>query len=247
FQDRVALVTGGSRGIGRAIALDLAAHGCHVAISYATRDEDAKKTVAEIEALGRKATMMTCDVSSPEQVESMVSQVRSELGPIDFLAHCGAVPSVSEHHELEHDEWCRTIDVNLTGTYLVVKAVKDEMMERRFGGIVAIASVAGLRGRAHQAAYSASKAGVIALARCWSAAFAPYGVRFNAIAPGLIETEMVHTLPEEEIRRKVAETPLRRIGEPGDIASITRFLLSDESSFMTGQTLVASGGRVHLP
>ncbi len=247
FHDRVALVTGGSRGIGRAIALRLALEGSHVAVSYANRREPAAEVVREIEALGRRAVDVRCDVSQPDQVEAMVSLTRSKLGPVDFLVHSGAISSVSDHNELTLDEWKRMIDVNLTGTFLVVRAVKDEMVERGYGRIVVLASVAGLRGRAHQAAYSASKAGVIALTRCWSDGLAPHNVRFNAIAPGLIETEMVHTLSDEEIAEKVSQTPLGRIGEPDDIAGLARFLLSDDSNFISGQTLVASGGRVHLP
>ncbi len=247
FRHRVALITGGSRGIGRAVALRLARDGADVAVSYAARQDPAIEVVREIEALGRRATHARCDVSEPEEVGALVAHTRSELGPIDFLVHCGAVSSVSRHDELSIEEWRRTVDVNLTGTFLIVRAVKDEMIERRFGRIVAISSVAALRSRAHQAAYSASKAGVIALTRCWSDAFAPHNVRFNAIAPGLIETEMVHTLSDEEIATKIAATPVGRIGVPDDIAGLVRYLVSEESNFMSGQTLVASGGRIHLP
>lgn len=247
FQNRVALVTGGSRGIGRAAALRLARDGADIAISYASRKETALDVVREIEALGRRATCACCDVSKPDQVDALVTQTRTELGPIDFLIHSGAISSVSEHDELTLEEWQRTMDVNLTGTFLIVRAVKDEMIERGFGRIVAISSVAALRGRKHQAAYSASKAGVIAFVRCWSDGLAPHNVRVNAIAPGLIETEMVHTLTDEEIAGKVEQTPLGRIGVPDDIANLARFLLSEESSFISGQTLIASGGRVHLP
>ena len=247
FRDRVALVTGGSRGIGRAIALRLAEEGADVAISYASRDAAAAEVVSEIEALGRRATHARCDVSQPEEVDALVAHTRAELGPIAFLAHSGAISSVSEHNELTIDEWRRMLDVNLTGTFLVVRAVKDEMIERGFGRIVALASVAALRGRGNQAAYSASKAGVIAFTRCWSDALAPHNVRFNAIAPGIIETEMVHTLSDEEIAMKIEQTPLGRIGVPEDIAGLTRFLMSEDSNFMSGQTIVASGGRVHLP
>ncbi|MCH2376030.1 MAG: 3-oxoacyl-ACP reductase FabG [Planctomycetes bacterium] len=247
FNNRVALVTGGSRGIGRAIALRLAQEGCDVSVSYAARKEPADDVVKEIQAIGRKATHAQCDVADPKQVEALVAHTRSQIGPIDFLVHSGAIASVSNHDEVTLEEWQRIIDVNLTGTFLIVRAVKDEMIERRFGRIVALSSVAALRGRANQVAYSASKAGVIAITRCWSDALAPHNVRFNAIAPGVIETEMEHTLSDEEIETKVTLTPLGRIGEPEDIAGVARFLLSDDSNFMSGQTIVASGGRVQLP
>jgi len=247
FTNRVALVTGGSRGIGRAVALRLAEEGANVAISYASREDAAQQVVKEVEALGRRATAARCDVAQADQVDALVDHTRSTLGPIEHLVHCGAISPVSGHDELSIEEWQRTMDVNLTGTFLVVRAVKDEMIERRFGRIVAISSVAGLRARAHQAAYSASKAGVIAFARCWAEGFAPHNVRFNVVAPGIIETEMVHTLSEEEIAAKVDQTPLGRIGEPEEIAGVVRFLLGNDSSYMTGQTVVASGGRIHLP
>jgi len=162
------------------------------------------------------------------------------------LAHCGAVSNIKDHTQLTEEVWRETIDVNLTGTYLVIFAVKDEMIARRFGRIVTVSSVAALRPRKMQIHYASAKAGVIALTRCCAEALAPH-VRVNCIAPGLIETEMAHVLSEETIARIRSETPLGRLGEPEEIAAIIRFLLSDESSFMTGHTLAASGGRVTLP
>jgi 3-oxoacyl-[acyl-carrier protein] reductase len=246
FQDRVALVTGGSRGIGRAIALRLAAEGAHVAISYASRARDAERTVADIVALSRKATARACNVAVPDDVARLVEQARSELGPIDYLAHCGAISNLADHTELSFEQWRETIDVNLNGTYLAVFAVKDEMIRRGFGRIVTISSIAALLPRKMQIHYSASKAGVMALARCCAEAFAPHNVRINCIAPGLVETEMAHVLPPERMREVIAATPLGRIGRPEEIASLARFLLSEESSFMTGQTIVASGGRLMM-
>ncbi len=247
FADRVALVTGGSRGIGRATSLRLAREGADVAISYATRAREAKEVVAEIEALGRRAICVACDVAQPEQVAHLVSQSRTQLGPIDLLAHCGAISNLCEHTSLSFDRWRETIDVNLSGAFLVVFAVKDEMIARRFGRIVLVSSVAALRPRKMQIHYASSKAGVIALARCCGEAFAPHNVRINCVAPGLIETEMAHVLPDEATNRVVADTPMGRIGQPGEIAAVIRFLLSEESSFMTGDTICASGGRVTLP
>ncbi len=247
FANRVALVTGGSRGIGRATALRLAEDGADVAISYASRIKDAADTVAAIEALGRRAICLPCNVASPDEVDRMVAETRQRLGPIDFLVHCGAISNLSDHTQLTHALWQETVDVNLSGTFLVVFAVKDEMIARGFGRIVLISSLAALRPRKMQIHYAASKAGVIALTRCCGEAFAPHNVRINCVAPGLIETEMAHVLADEVMARIVGETPLGRIGQPEEIASIIRFLLSEESSFMTGETLSASGGRVTLP
>lgn len=247
FTDRVAVVTGGSRGIGRATALRLAEGGANVAISYVSRTEAAEQTVAEIEALGQKAIHVSCDVSKPDQVDRLVSETRAKLGPIDLLAHCGAVSSIADHTELDYECWRETIDVNLNGTYLIVFAVKDEMIRRGFGRMVMVSSIAALRARKMQIHYSASKAGVIALTRCCAEAFAPHNVRINCVAPGLTETEMAHVLSDDAIEGILQGTPLGRIGQPDELASAICFLLSEDSSFMTGQTIVASGGRVMLP
>jgi len=246
FTNRIALVTGGSRGIGRATALRLASEGADVAISYATRTADAERTVAELRAFGRRAICAPCNVGNPDDVQRLVEQTGRQLGPIDLVAHCGAISNLKEHSELSYDAWRETIEVNLTGAYLVVFAVKDEMLERRFGRIVTVSSVAALRPRKLQIHYASAKAGVIALTRCCAEAFAPH-VRINCVAPGLIETEMAHVLPDSAVDRIKSETPLGRLGTPEEIAAVIRFLLSEESSFMTGHTLAASGGRVTLP
>jgi 3-oxoacyl-[acyl-carrier protein] reductase len=247
FANRVALVTGGSRGIGRSAALRLAREGADVAVSYGSRARDAEHVVAEIEALGRKALCCRCNVGRPEDVSHLVEETRSRLGPIDLLAHCGAISNIQDHTGLSYELWRETIDVNLNGAYLVVFAVKDEMIARGFGRIVLISSVAALRPRKMQIHYASAKAGVIALARCCGEAFAPHNVRINCVAPGLIETEMAHVLPDEAMKRVIADTPMGRIGQPDEIAAIIRFLLSEESSFMTGETVCASGGRVTVP
>src|SRR6516164_4726823 len=190
FSGRVALVTGGSRGIGRAIALQLAREGADVAISYASRPEPARRTEREIADLGRRALAASCDVSRQDQVEELVDCTRQALGPIDLVAHCGAISNTCSHDELTFERWQEMIDVNLHGTFRVLWAVKDEMVKRRFGRMVTLASVAALRPRARQIHYSASKAGVIAMTRCLAEALAPHNVRLNSIAPGLIDTEM---------------------------------------------------------
>jgi 3-oxoacyl-[acyl-carrier protein] reductase len=247
FESRVALVTGGSRGIGRAIALQLAAGGADVAISYANRPEPAAETVAAIEKLGRRAAAFRCDVMKQADVDAMVAGTRATLGPIDLLAHCGAISNTCSHDELSFDVWAETIDANLHGAFRAVFAVKDEMIRREFGRIVLLSSVAALRPRARQIHYSAAKAGVIALARCCAEAFAPHNVRVNCIAPGLIDTEMARVLSPATMASVIEQTPLRRLGKPEEIAELACFLLSERSGFIVGQTISACGGRVTLP
>lgn len=243
FQDRVALITGGSRGIGRATALRLAREGARIAVSYASRAAEAEEVVAEVRRLGRNGIALRCNVADEGEVQDLVTQTRAALGPIDYLVHSGAVSNLADHSELTPKVWRETIDVNLTGTYLTVFAVKDEMIARRFGRIVTLSSIAALLPRKAQIHYASAKAGVMAFTRCTAEALAPFNISVNCIAPGLIETEMAHVLPDSRIREVVAATPLGRIGQPEEIASLARFLLSEESSFMTGETVSASGGR----
>jgi len=247
FSGRVALVTGGSRGIGRAIALQLARDGADVAISYASRRQPAEETLEAIRGLGRRAIAVECDVSQQETVDRLVDETRRQLGPIDLLAHCGAISNTCDHDELSFERWKEMIDVNLHGAFRVVFAVKDEMIQRKFGRIVMLSSVAALRPRARQIHYSVSKAGVIALTRCCAEAFAPHNVRMNGIAPGLIETEMAKVLTPEQAQTVISQTAMGRIGQPEEIAEVAAFLLSERSSFMIGQTVAACGGRVMLP
>jgi 3-oxoacyl-[acyl-carrier protein] reductase len=246
FDQRVALVTGGSRGIGRSAALRLAREGADIAFSYASRAKDAEETAAAIRALGRRVVHHPCNVADPDDVRRLVEAAR-QLGPIDYLVHCGAISNIQDHSTLGLDVWREMMDVNLTGTYLAVFAVKDEMIARRFGRIVTLSSVAALRPRKMQIHYATAKAGVIAFTRCCAEAFAPYNVRVNGVAPGLIDTEMAQVLSPEMRQAVVDQTTLGRLGTPEEVAALIRFLLSEESSYMTGQTVAVSGGRVMLP
>lgn len=247
LKGRVALITGGSRGIGRACCEHIARAGAAVAVNFRSNEQAAKKTVELVEAAGGRAMTIRADVSSQEEVARMVSAVEQQLGPIDLLVNNAGIFDHVSHEETTAELWQRTLDVNLTGTYFVTWAVKDDMIARGFGRIVNIASIAALRARPQSIAYSVSKAGVVALTKSLAEAVAEHNVRVNAVAPGLIETEILEGVDQSKLDALIEATPIRRIGQPDEIAQLVLFLLSERSSFMTGQTLVASGGRVLLP
>jgi 3-oxoacyl-[acyl-carrier protein] reductase len=247
FQGRVALVTGGASGIGRACCEALARAGAKVAINYHTRDAEARATAQLVEATGSVAHPVRADVSQKDQVTSMVEEVSRALGPINMLVNNAGVIDIVSHEQTTLDIWQRTLDINLTGTYLTTWAVKDGMIERRFGRIVNISSLAGLRARPKNIAYAVSKAGVISLTKSLGQAIAAHNVRVNAVAPGLTDTDMASGLSGTLSDDLIAETPMGRMGTPHEIAAVVMFLLSDQSSFMTGQTVAASGGRALLP
>jgi len=246
LKGKTALVTGGSRGIGRAACLALAREGVRVAVNYVSNAEAAQETVADIERLGVEATMVEADVSDPDSVAAMVAAVESGFGPVDLLVTSAGIASMEHHSEMTFENWRRMLSVNLDGTYLPVMAVKDGMLDRGYGRIVCIASIAGLRARGRMITYSTSKAGVIAFSRSCAEAFGPT-IRVNCVAPGLIETEMGASAGAETMQRMSDEAFLKRIGQPEEIAETVLFLLSERSSFTTGQTFVADGGRVTLP
>ena len=247
FEGKVVLVTGGTRGIGKALALQLAEKGALLALNYMSRSSDAEQTVAEVEEHGVRAIAIAGDVSQPDAARSIVETAREALGPIDMLVTSAGISIPGPADDISWERWRTTMGINLDGTFNMIYAVKDEMIERNFGRIVTVSSIAGLRERENQLPYSTSKAGVIAMTRCAAQAWGRYNIRVNCVCPGLTETEMAHTLPPEVHDVIVEATPLGRIGRPEEIANLARFLLSEQSSFMTGQTVVASGGRVMLP
>ena len=242
FSGRTALVSGGSRGIGRAIAIKLARHGADVAINFLSREEDALAAKELVEREGVRCVLVQGDVSEPADVQAMAQKARSELGPIGLLVANAGLSMIESHEQISWESWRKTMAVNLDGAFLQIMAVKDEMLANRYGRIVCISSIASLLPRKMQIHYASSKAGVNALTRCCAQAFAPH-VRVNCITPGLIETEMGAMLGPEATENLIAATPAGRLGQAEEIASLARFLLSDESNFMTGQTVTASGGR----
>jgi 3-oxoacyl-[acyl-carrier protein] reductase len=265
FAGRTALVTGGSRGIGRAVVLALARAGARVAINYRGDESAALETQALVEAGDGVTTrgvatrgvatrgvapgataLFRADVADPAQVAEMVAGVEAALGPIDLLVTSAGISFLEPHAQMTPETWRRTMAVNVDGTAWPILAVKDGMIRRRYGRIVCLSSIAGLRPRENQIAYTASKAAVIAMVRSFAAALGP-DVRVNAVAPGPTETDMMTSLLAEMGPERLAALPLGRMAEPEEVAEIVLFLLSDRSALLTGQTLVASGGEVMLP
>jgi len=244
---RTALVTGGSRGIGRAVCVRLAREGARVAINYASSEPAAREAERLVRDEGAECVLLKADVSDPAAVAAMVAETERTLGPIDLLVASAGIAPSEARGEVAFATWRRIMAVNLDGTFLPVMAVKDGMIARGFGRIVCFASIAGLRPRPAMLAYSTSKAAVIGFARSCSEAFAPH-VRINCIAPGLIDTDMpAASLDQATRQRMIDATPLQRIGRPEEMAELALFLLSERSSFTTGQVYVADGGRVTLP
>ncbi|MFP6755151.1 MAG: glucose 1-dehydrogenase [Alphaproteobacteria bacterium] len=246
FQGRVALVTGGSRGIGRAICERLASGGARIAINYQHNEDAAFATLGAINAAGSEAIMVQANVAEPDQVTAMVEQTERDLGTIDLLVTSAGIAKAEPPDQLDYASFKQIMSVNVDGTYLPLVSVTKGMRARRFGRIVCIASIAALRPRPAQAAYGASKAAVIAFARNLSEDLAPE-VRINSIAPGLIETDMIQEMAPSQRQAMMDATPMKRLGRAEEIAELAAFLLSERSSFTTGQCYIASGGRVTLP
>ena len=246
FENRTALVTGGSRGIGRAVCLALAESGARVAINYTSDEKAAAATLTDVEARGARAIAVKADISDADAVSEMIVAVENELGQIDLLVTSAGIVRSEEHTEMEFRNWRKMMAVNVDGTYLCVMAVKDGMIARGFGRIVCIASIAGLRPRGRMLAYSTSKAAVIGFARSCAEAFGP-AIRINSVAPGLIETEMTASMDATAKQRFADDAFLKRLGQPEEIAETVMFLLSERANFTTGQTYVVDGGRATLP
>jgi 3-oxoacyl-[acyl-carrier protein] reductase len=247
FKGKVALITGASRGIGRAIAIELAKNGASISINYNSDIKSAKKTQKLVNKTGVKSEIFKADVSKQKDVKTLIKNTEKKLGPIDLLVTNAGIALLSKSLlELDYDVWKKTMATNVDGTLLPIKEVLPGMIKRKFGRIVCISSVAGLGMRPNMITYGTSKAAVIALVRNLAAAVAPH-VRINSVAPGLIETDMIQSLDKKVRKTMVETTPLQRIGKPKDIANTVCYLLSDKSDFTTGQTLVTDGGRVPLP
>lgn len=237
---RVALVTGASRGIGRAIALSLAAGGAHVIA--AARGENAKGTVDAIVAAGGQATCATLDVTDAASVEAVVKATLEAHGKIDILVNNAGVTRDQLMLRMKREDWDAVISANLTGAFTCVQAVLKSMVRARYGRIVTITSVVGEAGNAGQANYAASKAGLIGFTKAMALEVASRGITVNAVAPGLIDTDMTRAISEGAHEEWAKKIPLQRLGTPEDIAAAVRFLASDEAAYITGHVLAVNGG-----
>lgn len=247
FDERIALVTGASRGIGKATAIKLAAEGADVAVHYVKSAARAEAVCVQVRESGQRAIPVQADIANRASVNEMVAHVMAELGPIDLLVNNAGDVGNIDFNELTPDHWDRIVGINLTGPFNVIWAVKAGMIQRKFGRIVNVSSIAGLAPRPNQFAYAAAKAGVISLTKSACEPLAPHNIRINSVAPGAISTDMIREVAPEMLETLRSTTPLGRFGEPEEMANVIIFLLSEEASYMTGSTIVASGGRVLIP
>lgn len=244
FEGKVALVTGASRGIGRAIALALAAEGADVAVNYAGSEAAAKEVAAEIEAMGRKAFVIQADIAFTEASTAMVDAVVKEFGRVDVLVNNAGITRDGLLMRMKEEDWDAVITTNLKGVFNCTKAAIKYMMKQKSGNIVNISSIVGVMGNAGQANYCAAKAGVIGFTKATAKEVAARGIRVNAIAPGFIKTDMTSVLSEKVVEAMLAGIPLNRLGETEDIAKAVLFLASSDANYITGQTLHVDGGMV---
>lgn len=241
---KTALVTGASRGIGRAIALRLAAEGANIAINYAGNTAKAEETKAAIEAAGGKAALFQADVSDSAQVEQMVASVLETFGSLDILVNNAGITRDGLLMRMKEEDFDAVLDTNLKGIFHVAKAVTKIMMKQRSGRIVNMASVVGIIGNAGQTNYAAAKAGVIGFTKSAARELAARGITVNAVAPGFIATDMTAAMPEKAKEATLAAIPLRRMGTPEDVANAVLFLVSDQAAYITGQVVKVDGGMV---
>lgn len=241
---KTAIVTGGSRGIGKAIALKLAEKGANIVVNYTSNSNMAEETVNEIKNMGREALAIKADVSNPDDVKNLVKEVEKSFSSIDILVNNAGITRDTLLIRMKDDDWDKVMNVNLKGTFLCTKLVGKKMMKQRSGRIVNITSVVGIIGNAGQANYSASKAGVIGFTKSTAKELSSRGINVNAVAPGFIQTEMTEKLSEEVVDNYAKNIPLGKLGKPEDVANVVAFLCSQESAYLTGQVINVDGGMV---
>jgi len=241
---RVALVTGSSRGIGRAVAQQLAREGWAVCINYIERKDAAEEVVAQLRSEGYEAIAVQADVADRQAVKNMVAVIEQELGPVELLVNNAGVAGQALFQDVTDEMWDRYMGVNLGGARNTIQAVLPHMLHEKRGCIVNVSSMWGLRGASCEVTYSCTKAALIALTRSLALELAPSHIRVNCVAPGVINTDMVQVLGQDTLDVLAEQTPLGRLGTPEDIAYAVSFFASEKASFITGQVLTADGGFV---
>ena len=242
FTGKTAVVTGGSRGLGRAVCLELAADGANVVLCYAGNKNAANETVAACEVLGARAVAVRCNVADSGEVKALMDAAVQTFGRIDILVNNAGITRDGLLMMMKEADFDAVIDTNLKGTFLCMKAVSRQMMKQRYGRIVNLSSVVGLRGNAGQVNYAASKAGVIGMTKSLARELASRGVTVNAVAPGFMATDMTAAMPEAAKTTTLSTIPIGRMGAAEDIAKAVAFLASEEAGYITGQVLAVDGG-----
>ena len=244
LENRVAVVTGGSRGIGRAIALELAQRGARVVVNYNRNEEAASEVVAAIEAAGGQAVAVQADVSDAEQAKALVNAAHDSFGQIDILVNNAGTTRDQLLMLMKEQDWDDVLRINLKSVFNCCKAVARLMVRQRHGRIINISSVSGIAGQGGQTNYAASKAGIIGFTKSLAKEVGPRSITVNVVAPGFVPTDLTADLSEEFRQQAIEATPLRRMGKPEEIAYAVAFLASDEAAFITGEVLTVDGGLV---
>lgn len=242
FHGKTALVTGGSRGIGKAVCLELAQQGANIVLCYSGNEDAAQKTAAACQALGVQALAVRCDVSNAQQVQNLMDTAIKHFNTVDILVNNAGITKDNLLIRMSEDDFDAVVDTNLKGAFLCIKAVARVMMRQRYGRIINISSVVGLHGNAGQVNYAASKAGIIGLTKSAAKELASRKITVNAVAPGFVQTDMTDVLPQE-IKKNLLDTiPVGRFGSCEEIAKAVAFLAGDDASYITGQVLSVDGG-----
>lgn len=240
--ERIALVTGGSRGIGRETSLELARRGCAVAVNYSRSEKAAEEVVSQIEAMGRKAIAIKADVSSPSEVKEMFAAAASKLGPVEILVCNAGITRDNLLMRMKEEEWNDVISADLSSLFYCAKEALRPMLKARWGRIIAVSSVTGLIGNPGQCNYAAAKAGMTGFIKSLAREVGSRGITANAVAPGYIETDMTSELPAEIKEAMIKNIPSGRTGLPSDVAKAVAFLASEDSEYIQGQILAVDGG-----
>jgi len=242
LKDRVAIVTGGVRGIGRAIVLMLAREGADVAFTYLRSTQEAESLSQEVAKLGRKCLPLQIDVRDFDKAKELVEKVKGHFGKLDILVNNAGITKDKALMMMNKEEWQEVIDTNLTGTFNVTRNAIVTFLKQKSGCIVNITSVSGIAGMSRQTNYAASKAGIIGFTKSLAKEVAAYNIRVNAVAPGFVETDMIAGLKDEYKNEIIKRIPLARFGKVEDVSGVVKFLLSDAANFITGQTIIVDGG-----